>query len=424
MVDFYKVIHKFSTGDMSLVLQNTLLKIYYRFFKKDRFTFNLLMGQHKYAEAIKIGKKIIGKGTNSSEMYRKIAFCSYYAHEKENAINNMQKSLELKIKKSINEIIDMSVKEINTNEKHIESIYTYLGGYSNYGFIEHRFLKSNDKEKIYLTKIIFNSKKKDREKYFYEEICKQFPQLTMVAPSLISASDFHDEGIMFLTISKIQGYKPINENANEILRINEMIESISLHEAKNIFKEIGSYKSKYESMMLHRKSVNSEIITDLYKLLKKKDNHIESDEFINRLKRVILGDKMYKKITPKYHYAFCHNDFHKNNILTDNHNNRCYVLDWNCYSYSLKGWDMAYYFGNFEFTFEEIKELYINRKYSSDRSVDEKVGILYYVFLQVYIWALRLRGDDWFSKRNEYFQPAIEYIELLAEQIRGNKNIN
>ncbi len=85
------------------------------------------------------------------------------------------------------------------------------------------------------------------------------------------------------------------------------------------------------------------------------------------------------------------------------------MFDWGNYSYAAKGWDMAYYFGNFEFTFEEIYERYIKGK-------DDTVEQIFYVLMQIYVWTQRLHGRSWTEKAEEYFIPALEFIKKKSEE--------
>ncbi len=77
---------------------------------------------------------------------------------------------------------------------------------------------------------------------------------------------------------------------------------------------------------------------------------------------------------------------------------------------------MNYYFGDFEFEFDEIKESYID-KIKFDDKVDEKIAKFYFAFMQIFIWIKRLEGESCCDKFESYFLPAFNFMEKTTKML-------
>ncbi|WP_377887505.1 phosphotransferase family protein [Alkalihalobacillus sp. R86527] len=420
MYILYKIKGLVKKGEYVDVIKRNVYKLISNFTEREMQKFNSLLESHRYSEAVEVGKKMVINKRNDSAFLKKMAFCSFYAERYKDARNYMESCLVLNTGRNVNEIVDIVSNNIFSSLERVKSNYIYLGGHSNLGFIEHNYTDEAGISYIFITKIVCdkNTNRINREQFFYSEICREFPQLTHVAPKAIGFSNISNNGITLLTYEKISGHKPNNSNLTEILKINNIIETISYEKAKKFIDKKLLNNDKYVARLVHKKIINMEIFSEINHVLKRTNGSEETSLLINRLKNAIFEKKLYKKLNPAIHYSFCHNDFHKNNILASHdYINKSYVFDWNNYSIALKGWDMAYYFGNFEFTFNEILEKYIVTSLQYENNEDESIARIFFVFILIYIWIHRLRGVSSKDKNSQYFRPAIEFVEELVDTL-------
>ncbi len=410
----YRVFHIIYTGQLLIVTKRLLLKILQKLFNKKRYQFIQLILQHKYTEAAELSQLLIKDNSNNIRLYKDTAFALFYSGQIELSTQYMRESLEMKLGMPFEQFINNSYILPEERKQISEVSYVYLGGYANYGFVKHGYKEPQD---LYLlSKVVqYNSDRiKNKEQYFYENICYDYRQLDEIVPKLIKVFKFKERKIMFITTEYINGSKPDNVDVKEVLKCNSVIESISYEQAKNFFNYTICDRTKYHAMYLHKKNICLEMISNISSILS--CNHTEYGmDYVKRLKDIVVNGKMYKHIIPYKHYAFCHNDFHRNNIIT--YKGKCYIIDWNSYSYAMKGWDMAYFFGNFEFTFAEICTLYIDEYLYKNNEKSSVIGTFFYIFLQIYIWSNRLRERSFTDRTQEFFLPALSYMEKLYNEI-------
>jgi hypothetical protein len=200
------------------------------------------------------------------------------------------------------------------------------------------------------------------------------------------------------------------------MKINKIIESISYKEANAMLQGIEVKKGRYIPRFLHQKAINKEALREMKIRVNKVGGGEILESLLNRLDEIIVGKKLYKKIQPEIHYSFCHNDFHSNNVLVQNNSEKHFIIDWDNYGIAMRGWDMSFYFGNFKYTFHDIKEIYIST-IVYEKPIDEKIAKIYFAFLQIYLWVIRLNGNDCSNKLATHFAPAIEFIEEISSDL-------
>jgi len=207
-----------------------------------------------------------------------------------------------------------------------------------------------------------------------------------------------------------------NKDIDEIIKINGIIESIPYVEDEMFFGDKRFKRDKNIQQFLHKEITNREAISEMKFFLNKiKDGEILKS-LVRRLEKTILKKQLYKKIKPKVHYSFCHNDFHRNNIIAEKGLGRHKVIDWNSYCVALRGWDMNCYFSYFEFDFDEIKEMYID-KIAFDDEIDENIAKIYFVFMQILVWIKKMKGKRCGDKLESHFIPAFDFVEKIANKL-------
>jgi thiamine kinase-like enzyme len=395
-------------------LIKTLIKnLYLNIFFKDIIFFNKLVSLQKYSEAYSysIREKLLIKHTNSLDIIRKIAISSYFSGKKKEALKIFESRLNSFIGLTKKQLIQFS-KEALTKNITFKSEYEYFAGYSNYGFILHKSEYLNILSKVVQKK---NSFIKNKEIYFYEQIYQNINFFKEFTPQFISLQHDLKNRFFIINTEQIRGVKPDNNNVQSILEINKKIESINYSDSLKMLRPVGLDPDKLIARNIHKKSTHIDIFNQINNLLNSsKDQKLLN--LIDNVKHIVVNSNLYKFINPEIHYAFCHNDFHKNNIIAVD-NNICKVFDWNTYSVALRGWDMCYYFGNFEFEFDKVKELYID-KINHCEGENLIIAKIFYTYLQLYIWVLRLRSKPASDKMDDYFIPAINYIKNQHYKIK------
>ena len=395
-------------------LFQTLLKnLYLNVFYKDIIVFNKLVSLQKYSEAYSysLREKLLIKHTNSLDIIRKIAISSYFSGKKKEALKIFESRLYSFIGLTKKELIQFSKETLPENIT-FESEYEYFAGYSNYGFILHKSEYLNILSKVVQKK---KSSIKNKEVYFYEQIYQNINFFKEFTPQFISLQHDLKNRFFIINTEQICGVKPENNNVQSILEINKKIESINYNASLKMLRPVGLDPDKIIARNIHKKSTH----IDVFKQINSSLNSSKDQKLINlidSLKHIVVETNLYKFINPEIHYAFCHNDFHKNNIIAED-NNICKVFDWNTYSVALRGWDMCYYFGNFEFEFDKVKELYID-KMNHCEGENLIIAKIFYTYLQLYIWVLRLRAQPASDRMDDYFIPAINYIKSEHYKIK------
>ncbi len=407
MLLIVKLKRKILKGDLFNLIPILINKIYLSIFHREVIFFNNLVSLHEYQKAYTYAlNNSLLKFNNNLELIRRVSLSAYYSGNKTDATKIFGDRVKLfhgLDKEQISLLSRRSLPEGNI----FNTEYVYYGGYANSGFLLH---KNNDQN--LLCKIIPRAGRfaKNKELHFYLKLTKCKVLLEEISPKFISHLDDVSNNFLLLTTVQVQGFRPNNSNIDSILDINKKIESIGYKEALCLLGSIGLDKDKTKARHLHNRSTNVDIFHEIKHSLKLKDELKLSLE-LQRVELIIVKNKLYKFCNPDVHYAFSHNDVHKNNIIAEDANN-CKVIDWNSYTVALRGWDMCYYFGNFEFKFKEIKYIYID-KFDFCRSDDLILAKIFYTYLQIYIWIMRLRSNPASEKMNDYFLPAIDYIEKL-----------
>ncbi|BES63717.1 hypothetical protein SANA_01560 [Gottschalkiaceae bacterium SANA] len=398
------------------IIKRNFLKIFQLLSSKKMRLFYRYSKRNEFIKAIEVGRTLIHKEKNNPEFLKEYGLCFIYSGQIEEGKSLIINALKAIKNCDYQKTLNYSKRTLQPSQIK-QTTYTYLGGHANYGFIKNDLTSKDETQKSLISKITwYHSNQVNHENYYYLEICKNHPELFLFSPPIHDYQKIPNSNIELLTTEYIEHEKTTNAKLDEVIKINRIIESITYREAIEMLKGIEVKKGRYVPRFLHQKTINQEAIREM----KIRVNKIEGGEILecllNRLDEVIIGKKLYKKIRPEIHYSFCHNDFHSSNILVQKKSEKHFIIDWDNYGIAMRGWDMSFYFGNFKYTFHEIKEVYISR-ITFERSIDEKIAKIYFVFLQIYRWALRLNGNNCNNKLVTHFTPAIEFIEEIGSDL-------
>ncbi len=348
---------------------------------------------HKYTDAA----SLVGDFSKSNEpnTLRKISVCLFYSDKFEEANSYMSKAIEKKgltvnmLETKICEFMGNNVREISFRCK---------GGFGNFGFFD---LITNNGEQL-LAKICSKTEN-SRESFFNKEIYPYMSQLHKYIPKLYG--DFSVGCFRIVIFENIFGVKETTTNQHCINVISELC-SLNNSEMIKKIKKSPRYNGNYEAGHLHSIICQKYILSTMKNNINIANADNDLNVLVDEFKTVLLDTKLYKKGNNKSLYGFCHNDFHKNNILVDN--GHPYVFDWANFGIRLKGWDLVYYLANYEESFTDIQKIIETNIFPE--TVDDYLlgrGLLAYMFF--YVWTQRLHGKYNSELKDRCFYPAAQY---------------
>lgn len=393
-----KLIFKIRSGQIyDIILREIEAKKHGRNRKGDQ-KFQKLISLHKYKEALSYGVAI---SDSSPGILKDLSACAYFSDEYELSTEYMKKYLA----NNNAPVTDFykRIEELLVAEENLQFTFKGQGGFSNCGFI----LIDGQNSK-YIGKIMELSRDSLRELYFFENMMQN---LQMDASIPVYYGSVQQNNYICL----ITGYYPAAKTAALFdRRFYDLLLKLMKFQKEDVCfpkNRYLHYKGNCEAGLLHKKHANEYIIATIrqnLELAKAEDLLFK----IERLNDCIVGRRLYKHIDSQYHYGFCHNDYHRNNLLSCT-DSIC-ILDWGNYSYLLKGWDLTYYLGNFELAFPEISDLIEKDIYPTNEKHD-LIGRIFLVFAFVYVWSSRLHGAYAPEQGANFFIPAIQYIEKNTE---------
>lgn len=375
--------------------------------------FNHLYRQKRWTDATKFGETIIKKNTTNSELFRKMAACYYEMGNYNVADNYIKKSLNFKFNGNLQDLIYQVESKVFDNTDKIHSKYLYLGGHGNLGIIEHK-VADHGLVNYYITKIVpcESSNEIKKESFFNRIIREQYEQYKPITPKMIKAFELESEALNFITFQKIIGTTPDKKNISQVIKINEIIQTIKYDELVELSQEKDFAKKNNVYSLMHKKGTNQEI---LLRLQKKFSGHPDLCSLIKSLETIIIDMKMYERLEPSVHYSLCHNDFRKENIILNLSNDKLYVIDWALFDIGIRNQNLVKFFGSLNLNFEEINKNYL--KLIDDNDYDNNVIKLFFVFSLIIWWLERTEAKNINQFITTNIEPAVKYLDLLAYTI-------
>ncbi len=403
-----------------------IITFYKIFYKLNLIYFNKLRKKSKWKHASYIGKRIIALYPEELWFYEKQIEC--YRNLKEYDLEN--RLLEKYINEQFNSFsktISEIKKEISSNYN-LESEYKLLGGFENVGFMEHSAVS-----KKYLTKIILNSGW--RENTFYSKIYPLHPRLQKVTPKMINLESDSSTNMNFITTEKIEGIIPeFNDGViKKVIEITQILNSIKQTNIKHLFpmdefknldhlkvinSEVGVFGNLAYFNEINKELPNRLVIYQLLSELENTGYSPHSIRLIKRLEKVILENKMYKKLFPNKHYSFRHGDLTLNNIIQKIPSGELKLLDWGNSRMGPKWFDITGFLALTKISFNDINKLYLQGEFSSCLDPVEK---LFFIYTLIVIWFNVLSKKEFGNNYDIYLEPAIKQLETI-ERIIINTN--
>ncbi len=329
--------------------------------------------------------------------------------------------LEKKHNTNLNEIMEKVRFTLPSGERDIQSEYFFGGGYRNLGVILHSSVDSPH-EPLYFTKIC-NARDGVREVDFYKNIYPYYPELSQVAPPLVSLFDI-EGSTYFITTKYIEGTTPDKQHLNEIIKKAQIVNSIKCpesikNEVENSDRLIINFRRLHSLIpffrCIHKEETNKVIFSSLFDKLKEDNCSVEIINLIKHLETIIVDLKLYEKIIPQNHFVFLHGDLGRHNILVENNTNNVYVLDWSLYTYGPRWIDLIKLFARFKLTFEEINtEYYIKNERNINLDTLEE---LFFTYGLIISWFIMFPASYLEENKEVYLVPAVKHIESLANNI-------
>jgi hypothetical protein len=292
--------------------------------------------------------------------------------------------------------------------------YSYSVGNENIGCL---LCKSHDGITRSFGKIIKIKARKSKEALFYCSVLNEFPQIEAIVPRCFGVYERSRDHVTIIFMDALGerglGTKRIGKSAVSIGRI---IESIDYREATDIFATIPLDYSKPFGRIFHlRYGCEYALLEIRSGFLAEPSREILA--IFETLENIFLRNSAHRLINRDHHYGFCHNDFHWRNLHYEN--GTCKVFDWSTCSIGLRGWDMATYFSDCEFSFEEISELYINDRFDL-RNRQDQILLMFFCFALLLIISRRHRRNCE-PMVGSFFKPALGIIKAMHNKINGVK---
>ncbi len=369
---------------------------------------------------------------SSGYIHRELARAYMRLKEPEQVEEHMKTYLELSLGLQLEEVMQGIRNKLYPEMGSVDSMYKYLGGRGNYGFIEHWSVGSAAAEdnRGYLTKIArAGSTGVQKEKHFYLQICERFPVLKELTTPLVDITEIKAEDLTFLTLRKIEGIVPKSkEYLGGITRAQEILAAIKYAELKEYLGEddlnpgflldqlmvpVGK-RTRYTFASIHQHITNQKVINWLYRKAALQEVPGELEALIGRLKNLILDRQLYTRLDPEVNYCLAHGDFGRYNLLADSAG-RVYVLDWSSYLAAPRGYDMAYYFRKIKWKWRKIEKEFL--------ACPERSGyltpleIIFFIYTLIVLRFVDDVTDTAFKEDYcKFLEPAVDYLERLAAE--------
>lgn len=422
---FKKIGIIYKTKGLKGVIEKILNRYSFWGWRRDYRKFYRYYRLRLYKEALNLEKTITVHNLDNAYFYQALAVSHWFIGNTESAKQYLFTSLNIQLRPDmdINNIIKTIQQAIDPKIELITSEYNFIGGEANLGFIEHIY-DSKQGETRYITKIIDNETAR-KEKIFYSNIQSNYALLKKHTPIVIHI--FEIKGFSFITIKKIIGRHPEAVRTCDIVDLIKKIEVLGVSADKYINNinyndiklkcEIGFPFNGFYGVFatIHTEASNKQI----FRWLKKRMHFLrcspEVYKLISRLETVILKQKLYQEIIPAKNYGFLHNDLHSENIIIDNYDQSCYIIDWDRYGMGPRGYDLIMIFRDYNVPFKRIKEIYLDDIDNNRNTIINKIFFIYPLIVSYFPWPNNSDMDDLID---DYLKPAVEFIEYLVEKLR------
>lgn len=181
----------------------------------------------------------------------------------------------------------------------------------------------------------------------------------------------------------------------------------------NILKVTDKGKARQLSATMHQRSTHRLYFRKMKNKINTLADNKELKKIVKQVERVILDQKLYKKIKPAEDYIFSHRDFNAENILYNKEEARYYVLDWSSYGLGLKGSDAAKLLASYDLAFTEIEERYLAEVFENVTIVD----CIFFAYQLIIEWIKKLTGTNMKQQVSQCILPAAQYIEKQNTQV-------
>lgn len=379
--------------------------------------FNDYYQKRQWNEAIVAAKVILKTNNGDEKFYRNLAHTYKKIKKMDEATIAMREAFMLKSTVKKQTLIRKIESASFVNPSRVSSQFVYLGGADNIGFIRHIEVSGTETKK-YLTKVIPTDYPLDhfayKESYLHTKVLKDYPELRHIVPEMVYCMESKQDQLLFLTFQKIANCGINKSNLPEIIQLQkEIANSISYEEVVNILKVTDKGKARQLSATMHQRSTHRLYFRKMKNKINTLADNKELKKIIKQVERVILDQKLYKKIKPAEDYIFSHRDFNAENILYNKEEARYYVLDWSSYGLGLKGSDAAKLLASYDLAFTEIEERYLAEVFENVTIVD----CIFFAYQLIIEWIKKLTGTNMKQQVSQCILPAAQYIEKQNTQV-------
>lgn len=410
-------LHSFQEVDRAELMLKRAVKLYPK--NEDILSelYNLYYARNKWEDAKKVAEELI-KINPVANNYFKLGRASAWHGEDLKAKSNFIKGLELKHKKSLDEIKEIIKKQISGGD--LKSSYEIIGGKNNYGV----FVHEQKGQKRLFTKISENKTSIQNEEFFYAKITVKHPKLKRIAPKYVDCITI--DGMQYMTLEYIKGRHPTRSHVESVINAARQISSIKV----SALEKLGFQQQRRSFTLtsrlwsavqfftqIHRKHRNVQLLKSLRKQLRKSSAPAKATKIVDRLEKFVLGNELYKYMNPS-HYTLLHGDLDPTNILIDS-KGKVKIVDWASITHGPSFLDQARFICTAVIPFERVKKL---KFYSQDLSDVERIFFLYACIVMHMITGGAMDKQAFMNVMKDHVQPTLSEMERLVDKFNGNTN--
>ena len=362
----------------------------------------------------KILKELYSSYSDEIRLTRKLSVIAADLGLSDIAQNLSLTYFETTISSDMDIFLDASKSFIEPIIGDVSVTYSYSVGNENVGCV---LCKSHDGVARSFGKIIKIKIGKSKEALLLCSVLDKFPEIAEIVPTYFGVYELPGDHVAIIFMDALGerglGIKRIGQAA---VSIGKIIESIDYRQAKYIFSNIPLDYSKPFGRIFHLRYGCEYALLEIRKGFLAEPSP-EVLAIFETLEDIFITNGCYRLINRDYHYGFCHNDFNWRNLHYEN--GTCKVFDWSTCSIGLRGWDMATYFSDCEFSFEEISKLYINERFDL-RNRQDQILLMFFCFALLLVISRHHRRNCE-PMVDGFFKPALEIIKTMHNEINGFK---
>lgn len=299
--------------------------------------------------------------------------------------------------------------------------YVFNGGASNLGGFVHKI----GKKKFY-TKISRVTDRSIHERDFYSNVLGLQPLIKDLVPEYVSSLEI--DGVLYLTIEMIDIAPVSKGSVKQVIEVSNSMADVPYSELlANIGQKLPAplvgRPTSSNGLFLHidKKYANEIILNSLSEIAKRLNYTISINKNIDKLKKMVMGNRIYNYAVPHIQYGLIHGDFNIDNVVLDKKRNKVRVIDWETYIYGPRFLGIARFFASSRFSYSSIRDEYVYSMIESGKS--SKVEQAFFLYAYIVFLILDDKGRS-MAEIDKLTTEAMSDMESLVNDfVNANKGL-